>query len=424
MTAADVAPEESARPEAGREAARPAAARRGGLLLLLVLGALSAIGPLSIDMYLPALPAITAELGTGQAQVQLTLTACLIGVSAGQIVAGPLSDMFGRRRPLAIGVAAYAAASLLCAFAPSVEGLIGSRLLQGIAGGAALVIVRAVVRDLYEGAAIARIFATLLLVSGLAPILAPILGAQLIAHTSWRGIFAVLSVAGLALLAAALLGVRETLPAGSRERGGLRQTLITFGHLLRDRSFMACALAGGLGFGALFAYISGSPFVIQEVYGASPQTYSLVFALNALALTAAAQAGGRLAGRRATPVRLILAGLFLYVAGGAVLVVVAVAGLPLGALVAGLFTMMCGAGLVLPGTGALALADQPQQVAGSASALLGVLQFALGGLAAPLVGIGGGGSALPMALVLAVFAVAALASFTGLRRPGRSVSAG
>ncbi|MEV7008986.1 multidrug effflux MFS transporter [Streptosporangium sp. NPDC051022] len=399
----------------------PAARRRR--VLLLVLGALSAIGPLSIDMYLPALPAIAGEMGTGQAQVQLTLTACLVGLSIGQVLAGPISDTRGRRGPLLAGIAAYAIASLLCAFSPSVYGLVGFRLLQGVAGGAALVIVRAVVRDLYEGAAIARIFATLMLVSGLAPVLAPIAGAQLLAHTSWRGVFVSLSVAGLLLLAASLRTVGETLPADRREGGGLRHTLVTFGHLLRDRSFMACALAAGLGFGAMFAYISGSPFVLQEVYGASPQTFSLVFGLNAIGMTLVSQIGGRLTGRVTTPARLVVIGLLLSVAGAGALVVVGLLHLPLAALVAGLLVMLCGLGLALPSVGALALAGQPRQVAGSASGLTGVLQFAIGAAAAPLVGLGDQSSALPMALVLAGLTLGSVVAFAGLRRSSADVSA-
>ncbi|MEV0595220.1 multidrug effflux MFS transporter [Nonomuraea cavernae] len=371
--------------------------RRG--LLLFILGALSAIGPLSIDMYLPALPAITAEMLSVPAQVQLTLTACLIGVSVGQVIAGPVSDVRGRRVPLIVGVAGFAIASLLCAFAPSVPMLIAFRLLQGILGGTALVIVRAVVRDLYEGAAIARIFATLMLVSGLAPILAPIAGAQLLAFTSWRGVFVALSLTGLALLLAVIPGVRETLPADRREGGGLRHTARTFWRLLHDRPFMGNALTAGLAFAAMFAYISGSPFVLQEVYGATPQQFSLIFGLNALGLTILAQVGGRLAGRFA-PERLVLAGLLVSLVGGALLLTAAVTGIGLPGVVAGLFVIMCGQGLVMPGTGALALAGQPPQVAGSASALLGVLQFALGAFAAPLVGLAGSGSAVPMAAVM------------------------
>ncbi|MFI6503444.1 multidrug effflux MFS transporter [Nonomuraea typhae] len=387
--------------------------RRGPLLV--ILGALSAIGPLAIDMYLPALPAITREMVSAPAQVQLTLTACLIGVSLGQILAGPISDVRGRRGPLIIGVGGFAVASLLCAFAQNVPVLIALRLLQGVLGGAALVIVRAVVRDLYDGAAIARIFATLMLVSGLAPILAPIAGAQLLTFTSWRGVFVALSLLGLVLLLAVIPGVKETLPAGERESGGLKHTVLTFWQLVRDRAFMACALTAGLSFAAMFAYISGSPFVVQGVYHASPQQYSLIFGLNALGLTVMAQVGGRLAGRVA-PVRLVRVGLVVALAGGALLTAAATAGLGLGGIVAGLFVIMCGQGLVLPGTGALALGSQPPQVAGSASALLGVLQFALGALAAPLVGLAGSGTAVPMAVVMLALTLAAGIVFTLLRR--------
>ncbi|MEW9551773.1 multidrug effflux MFS transporter [Nonomuraea sp. NPDC050783] len=392
------------------------------VLLLVILGALSAIGPLSIDMYLPALPAITSEMLSAPAQVQLTLTACLIGVSVGQVIAGPVSDVRGRRVPLIVGVAGFMAASLLCAFAPSVPMLIAFRLLQGMLGGAALVIVRAVVRDLYDGAAIARIFATLMLVSGLAPILAPIAGAQLLAFTSWRGVFVALSLAGVVLLVAVLAGVRETLPAGQRESGGLGHTVRTFWHLLRDRSFMGYALTGGLAFAGMFGYISGSPFVLQEVYGATPQQYSLIFGLNALALTAMAQVGGRLSGR-VPPVALVVAGLAVSLAGGGLLMTAALTGLGLWGIVAGLFVIMLGQGLTLPGTGALALSSQPAQVAGSASALMGVLQFALGALAAPLVGLAGAGTAVPMATVMLGLVAAAAAAFAVLGRPWRRAAA-
>ncbi|MFG1946642.1 multidrug effflux MFS transporter [Nonomuraea sp. NPDC048826] len=397
------------------EAAQPIVkpSRRG--LLLFILGALSAIGPLSIDMYLPALPAITEEMLSVPAQVQLTLTACLIGVSAGQIVAGPLSDVRGRRVPLIVGVAGFMVSSLLCAFAPSVPVLIALRLLQGMLGGAALVIVRAVVRDLYDGPAIARIFASLMLVSGLAPILAPIAGAQLLAFTSWRGVFVALSLMGLALMLAVLTGVRETLPADQRESGGLRHTGRSFWRLLRDRPFMSCALTAGFAFGAMFAYISGSPFVLQEVYGASPQQYSLIFGLNALGLIVMSQVGGRLAGRVPQP-RLVMIGLMIALAGAALLLLAVSTGLGLGGVVAGLFVLMCGQGLILPGTGALALAGQPPQVAGAASALLGVLQFALGALAAPFVGLFGSGTALPMAVVMTILFACSAVTFSVMNR--------
>jgi DHA1 family bicyclomycin/chloramphenicol resistance-like MFS transporter len=390
--------------------------RRG---LLLILGALSAIGPLAIDMYLPALPAISGEMLSTPSQVQLTLTACLIGISVGQVVAGPVSDVRGRKVPLVVGVAGFMVTSLLCAFAPSVPVLIVLRLLQGVLGGAALVIVRAVVRDLYDGAAIARIFATLMLVSGLAPILAPVAGAQLLQFTTWRGVFVVLSLMGLALLLAVLFGVRETLPAGERAGGGLRQTLRTFWLLLRDRSFIGYALTAGLSFAALFAYISGSPFVLQEVYDVTPQQFSLIFGLNSLGLILMSQVGGRLSGR-VPPARLVVVGLFAALVGGGLMLAGATTGLGLPAIVAGLFVILSGQGLVLPGTGALALAAQPQRIAGSASALLGVLQFALGACAAPLVGLGGSDTALPMAAFMLVLIVCALLSFMVLGRQKKS----
>ncbi|WP_084958236.1 multidrug effflux MFS transporter [Thermoactinospora rubra] len=396
----------------------PLAGRAGGErrgLLLLILGALSAIGPLSIDMYLPALPAIAGEMLTGPAQVQLTLTACLVGVSAGQVLAGPISDSRGRRVPLLIGVGGYAVASLLCAFAPSVTALVVLRLVQGIMGGAALVIVRAVVRDLYDGAVIARIFATLMMVSGLAPILAPIAGAQLLAFTSWRGVFVALSLAGLVLLLLVLPGVRETLPRQARARGGLRGTAATFWRLLRDRSFMAPALACSLAFAGMFGYISGGSFVLQDLYGATPQQYSLIFGGNALGLVVTAQIGGRLAGR-VNPARLVLTGLLAGLAGGALVLAAVLAGWGLAGVVAGLFVLQCGGGLALPGGGALALASQRPQVAGSASAFLGVMQFALAGAAAPLAGLSGAASAVPMAVVIIALTGAALIAFVLLRR--------
>ncbi|WP_093170101.1 multidrug effflux MFS transporter [Sinosporangium album] len=393
--------------------------RRRRVVLLTVLGALTAIGPLSIDMYLPALPAIARDLGTGTTQVQLTLTACLIGIALGQIVAGPLSDVRGRRGPLMIAVAGYAVASALCVLAPSVYALIALRLVQGFTGGAAIVIVRAIVRDLYDGTAIARILATLMLVSGLAPILAPLGGAELLRITSWHGVFLTLSAAGFLLLVLVVATVKETRPRGERRGGGMRATASTFGRLLRDRYFMGSALAGGLGFASMFTYISGSPFVLQGIYGVSPQSYSLIFALSALSLAVAAQISGRIAGR-VRPRVLVVTGLTGMVAGTAVLLVAVLAGAALPVVVGGLMVTMAGLGLTLPGTTALALGGQPPQIAGSASALLGVMQFVLGAAAAPLASVAGEGSAVPMAAVMAVISVLALTVYLTLSRVPRA----
>ncbi|TYK45836.1 multidrug effflux MFS transporter [Actinomadura decatromicini] len=394
---------------------RPADRR---LVLIGVLGALTALAPLSIDMYLPALPRLTSDLSTGAAQTQLTLTACIVGLAAGQAVAGPLSDAFGRRRPLLIGLAAYAAASLLCAAAPTVETLIALRLVQGFAGAAGIVIARAIVQDLYDGVAAAKFFAALMLVNGLAPILAPVIGGQLLRLMPWPGVFAVLAGIGVALFLGALLGLRETLPPGERETGGLRATARTFRELAADRAFVGYALTLGMAFAALFTYISGSPFVLQDIYGLSPQQFSVVFGVNSLGIVAAGQLSGTLAGRVALR-RLLAAGLVVVALGGAGLLVAVLAGLGLRGVLPALFLVAFGEGLIGPNATALALSGRPPRVAGSASALLGVATFALGGAAAPLAGIAGPDTAVPMALTIAVVALLAGAATVSAGRAPR-----
>jgi multidrug resistance protein len=224
----------------------------GRLKLVLIIGALSTFGPLSMDLYLPALPSLTRDLGGSASLAQLTLTACLLGLAAGQLIAGPLSDASGRRRPLVVGVAAYSLASLLCAVAPSTPVLVVFRLIQGAAGAAGIVIARAVVRDVYEGSDVARFFALTMLISGLAPILGPVLGGQILRVTSWRGAFVFLALIGVILFVAAVLGLPETLRVERRRSGGIGETLTTFRGLVTDRSFMGYALSSGLVMGAVF----------------------------------------------------------------------------------------------------------------------------------------------------------------------------
>jgi DHA1 family bicyclomycin/chloramphenicol resistance-like MFS transporter len=390
------------------------------LRLALILGALTAIGPLSIDMYLPALPRLTHDLSAGASLVQLTLTACLVGLAVGQVVAGPISDMWGRRRPLLIGVALYAIASLLCAVAPAVPILIGLRLVQGAAGAAGIVIARAIVRDLYDGPAAARFFSLLMLVNGVAPVAAPVIGGQLLRVTSWRGVFVLIALIGVLMVAAAYAGLRETLPPGERRTGGLRSTLRTFAGLCADRVFLGYALAGGLAFAAMFAYISGSPFVIQDIYGLSPQAYSLIFAVNALGIVAAGQVSGRLAGR--VPLRALLAaGLGMSLAGGVLLAVAVGAGLGLPGVLPALFLVVAAIGLIMPNATALALTGRPPATAGSASALLGLAQFVIGGAAAPLVGVAGSHTAVPMGVVIAALTAAASLAYLTLARGHRPI---
>jgi DHA1 family bicyclomycin/chloramphenicol resistance-like MFS transporter len=390
----------------------------GTVRLVIVLGSMNAIGPLSIDMYLPAFPEIAGALHTSASSVQLTLTACVAGLALGQLLLGPLSDRFGRRVPVIAAMVTYAIASLLCALATSVGALIALRFVQGLAGAGGIVISRAVVRDLHSGARAVRLFSSLMLVTGLAPILAPLVGGQLLAVTSWEGIFVALSILSALIAILAALGLRETLPPERRSRSGLRRTVQTMGTLLRDRSFLGYALASGLTFGALFAYISGSSFVLQRIYGLSPQLYSLAFAMNGLGLVAASQVNARIV-ERVGPTRLLRRALGCVVASAlALLVVVSVGGLTVWAILAPMFVIVSSLAFVLPNATALALADHAA-VAGTASALLGVIQFMIGAIAAPLVGVAGPDSAVPMGVVMAVLALAALTAqrVAGRRQP-------
>jgi len=377
--------------------------------LVVVLGAVNAIGPLSIDMYLPAFPEIAGTLHTSAAQVQLTLTACVAGLALGQLVVGPLSDRLGRRLPLIAAMATYAVASVLCSLAPTAPVLMALRLVQGLAGAGGVVIARAVVRDLHSGAEAVRLFSSLMLVTGLAPILAPLAGAQVLGVTSWRGIFVVLAALSALLGVLVTFGLRETLPPERRSDHGLRRTLAIMRGLLGDRWFVGHALAGGLGFGALFAYISGSSFVLQGIYGVSPQLYSVLFAMNGLGLIGGSQVNARLVGRYG-PAQLLRAGLLSITASAAALLAVVVAGgLGVWAVLVPMFVIVSSLSFVLPNSTALALADHAE-VAGTASALLGVGQFLIGALVAPLVGAGGTDSAVPMAAVMTGAALAALAA--------------
>lgn len=397
------------------------AGRRQGFRLLLVLGALTALGPVSIDMYLPALPSLTHQLSTTASAAQLTLTACLAGLGAGQLVAGPISDAHGRKRPILAGVALYVAASVLCMLVPSVGTLIVLRLVQGLAGGVGIVIARAVVGDRYHDAAAARFYALLMAVAGAAPILAPLAGAQLLHLTSWRGIFAAIAGLGLILLAAVLRAVPETLPADQRQKGGTRAAVRTFGLLCSDRVFTGHALAAGLAFAAMFAYIAGSPFVLEGIYGLSAQEFSAVFALNALGIVAASHASARLAARL-SPTTLLAAGLTASAIGGAFLLVATLAGLGLAGVLPSFFFIVAGIGLTMPNATVLALSARPAHTAGGASALLGTAQFALGGTAAPLVGIAGQQTGLPMAVVVATLSGGALVCFLTVTTRSASTS--
>ncbi|KWX81230.1 MFS transporter [Paenibacillus riograndensis] len=386
------------------------------LQIAVILGAISAIGPLSIDMYLPALPALGADFGAGAALVQLSLTFFLLGLASGQLVAGPLSDVHGRRTPLLIGMLVYAVSSLLCAFTPSIGLLVMLRFIQGLAGSVGVVISRAAVRDLYSGSELTKFFSLLMIVNGLGPILAPVIGGQLLRVTTWQGVFMVLFAAGLIFFVTILLRLPETLPKERRLNSGIRGTLRTFAVLLGNGRFMGYALSQGFVSAAMFAYISGSSFVLQNIFGVSPQMYSVIFAVNGLGIILSGQIAGRLAGRVGEQ-KFLASGLLLCTLGGVLLLLTVLAGGGLLPILLCLFAVVSSVGVVGTTSFSLAMQDQGDS-AGSASALLGLLPLLLGSCVAPLVGLGGSETALPMAMVIAGAGVCSILSFLLLCRQG------
>ncbi|GAB4051502.1 multidrug effflux MFS transporter [Catellatospora paridis] len=370
------------------------------LRLVLVLGSLIAIGPLTIDMYLPALPAITDDLATTSTAVQLTLTGTLAGLGLGQLVIGPLSDAYGRRKPLILGLLVHVLASALCVIAPDVLTLGALRVLQGLGVAASSVVAMAVVRDLFNGTAFARLFSRLMLVMGAAPVLAPTLGGAVLRWTQWRGVFVVLAGFGIALTLVAVFGLRETLPPERRRTGGTAGTLRMYRALLRDRTFVGLVFVAGLAMAGLFAYVAGSSFVLQEQYGLDEQQFAIAFGAGAAGLIGATQLNVRLL-RRYTPQRILVGALVAGAAAAAVLVTLAatgVGGLP--ALLCGLWAVLAASGLALPNAPALAM-SRHGEAAGTAAALLGAVQFGVGAVAAPMVGLLGADAMAMTAVILA-----------------------
>jgi MFS transporter, DHA1 family, multidrug resistance protein len=393
--------------------------------MLFVLGGLSAFAPLSTDMYLPGLPQLTRALGASSSAAQLTLSACMVGLAIGQLLTGPISDAHGRRLPLLSGLALYVAASVGCAAAPTLPLLLAARFVQGLAGAAGISIARAIVRDNSAGAEAARAYALLMAITGLGPILAPVAGGLLLHVTDWRGVFVALGGIGAALLIAAVVSVPDTLPAELRHRGGLRATRAAIGVLRRDRLYVGHVLAGTLSTATLMAFISASPFVLERIHRLSPQAFSLAFAANGCGILIARQIGAA-AVRTRPPARVMGAGLVVQVAGatGALLAVVLGAGVV--PLLVGSFLAVGSVGATMPMATALAMEDHPER-AGTASGLLGFTQFTLASLAAPVVGVGGPLTAVPMGIAMVGAAAAALLSLAlvnrHMRRSAPSLSA-
>ena len=335
------------------------------------------------------------------------MTTFLLGLALGQLLAGPLSDMYGRKRPLLVGLGIFTLTCGLCAITPSAELFIAMRFVQGLAGAAGIVITNAVVTDYARGREAARLLSRLALISGLAPIVAPLIGVGLLRFMSWRGIFVVQAGLGVLLCLGVAFGLRESLAPARRQARGEWQTFRAMGMLSRDRGFMGLTVASALAFVAFFGYLAASSFVYQDIYGASPFLFSALFAVNAVGMLIANQVNHRLL-RRFTPNQLLGAGLIVGTgAGVALLVVTLVGGLGIVALALPLFVLISSLGFVFPDSTALALSLHPD-VAGSASAYFGTARLGLGALATPLIGIGGAVSGLPMAIVIALSSAAAL----------------
>lgn len=373
---------------------------RSYVQFVVVLGALISLGPLSIDMYLPALPELRDELGASESATQLTLTGMLLGLAGGQLIIGPLSDAFGRRRPLLVGLSVHGLASVLCAVSPSIEMLAGVRLVQGFAGAAVTVTAMAMVRDRFEGVAVARLMSRLMLVIGLAPMLAPGLGSVVLQWSSWRGIFAVLAVAAAFLVTLAFVALRETLPPARRQPARVLNSLRTYRALLTDGTFVALALIQGLMMGAMFSYISGASFVLQDGFGLSATQFAVVFGVNSLALVIASQVNPVLLGRF-TVMRVMIAAISVALVAALALVLAGVTGVGgLWGVLVPLTVILGCAGLSNPNVPALAL-TRHGEAAGAAAAVLGCMQFGVGGLISPLVGAFGSATATPMGVVMA-----------------------
>ncbi|WP_200886609.1 Bcr/CflA family efflux MFS transporter [Phaeacidiphilus oryzae] len=391
---------------------------RISLLLLSVLALLSAVAPFATDMYLPSFTAMAHDFRTSAADVQLTLTAFLIGLAAGQLVIGPVSDRLGRRRPLLLFSALAVAAAVLCALAPSVWFLIGFRFVQGFAGAAGVVIGRAVVADRARGRAAARAMSVLMSINGVAPVVAPLIGGALAGSVGWRGVMWVLTGISALMFLGSLLVVGESLPPERRHGGGLAATGRHLGTLVGNRAYVGYGLAFALTFGCLMAYISASPWVFQNVIGLSTGAYSVTFAVNSCVLILASVVNHRLVSRfEPGSVEVVAQGVVL-VAAAALAVLVLSGAVTLWTVEGTLVVMLFGVGLVMSNASALAVGEA-RRIAGTASALMGAAQFGLGALVSPLVGLGGAATAVPMAVVVLVSAVLAAAGTALARRAHR-----
>ncbi|MDD2060244.1 multidrug effflux MFS transporter [Pseudomonas sp. GD03860] len=384
------------------------------LRTILILGALSAFGPLAIDFYLPGFPAMALAFGTDEKHIQTTLAAYFLGLSIGQLAYGPVADRFGRRIPLLVGVTLFTLASVACAFAPNLDALIVARFVQALGGCAGMVLSRAIVSDKCDAVASAKVFSQLMLVMGLAPILAPMLGGVMVNLYGWQSIFLALTVFSALCTLAVAMGLPESLPA-NQPRQPLSGALRQYGRLLKDRIFLGHALTGGIAIAGMFAYIAGSPFVFIKLYGVPAEHYGWLFGSNAAGFILVAQVNARLLAKRG-PAFLLARTVWVYLGAGlSLLAVTALHPAALWPLLIPLFVCVASLGCIIPNASACAMSGQGAR-AGSASALLGCIQFSVAAGAAALVGVLHDGSAVPMALVISLCGLAACAVAMATRR--------
>ncbi|TPW77346.1 multidrug effflux MFS transporter [Schumannella soli] len=368
------------------------------ILHIILLGALVGLGPFTIDLYLPAFPKVVDELSTTDAAVQLTLTATTVGFGLGQLVVGPWSDRVGRRLPLLLATAVHVAASIGVAVAPDVIWVGVFRVLQGIGAAGGGVVAMAMVRDLFSGHALVRMLSRLALVTGLAPILAPLIGSQMLLLVDWRGIFVALAVYGFIAVVVSAFLIAETRPRGAHIPSATTTARQRYRALFTDRVFIGVAVIGGMQFSGLFAYLSASSLLLQNVYGLSPQEFGLMFGINSLGLTVCSQLSSRLM-RRIGPQWILAAAIGIMLLASVSIAITALLGGALIPILVALFIMLSACGLAFPSVQVLALAHHGSE-AGTAASLLGAVNFGLAGIISPLVGVLGISSALPMAAVM------------------------
>lgn len=382
--------------------------------IALILGFLSSIPPFATDFYLPALPQMTTSLDTNAALVQLSLTAFLLGMAIGQLVIGPYSDVLGRRIPLLISLLIFTVTTILCAYSPSILVLVVLRVLQGMSGAGGVVLSRAIVRDLYTGYEITRFMAILALVNGVITVLAPVVGGQLLRFTDWRGIFFILGVISVIVFVNVIIGVKETLPVAARTESGLKNTLINFGNLFKDKVFIGYTFTQGLIFGGFFGYLSASPFVLQDIYGLSAQEYSYSFGINATGVLIATFIASKFVLNYGEK-RILGVVLNLSLTSSLLLLFSILLKWNIVMILVAFFLIFSCMGVISMLSNSLAMQSQEKN-AGSASALLGLVPFVIGAITAPLVGIGGGDTAVPMAVVIAACNIGAFACLKKLVR--------